>query len=65
MRRTTWIVRVDLQHQVPGHRGVARRQDGDVAPRGVESVGDGAVPGAGAEGEDLEVMAVEMLRDDV
>ena len=62
MERTARVVGVDLQHQVAGLGDGAGRQDVDVAALRVLRVDHGAVPLAGADGQDLEVMAVEMLR---
>lgn len=49
------VVRLVLQHEVP-----VRLHELDVAPLGVGLVDDGAVPGAGAFGQHVEVVPVEV-----
>lgn len=54
------VVGVVLQHDVSRRSGGARLDELYVATLGVLLVGDGAVPGADALGEDVEIVAVQM-----
>ena len=54
------IIRLVLQHDVARHAGGAALDELHVATLGVVLVGDCAVPGADALGQDVEVVAVEM-----
>ena len=57
-----WIVFLELENHVAVVAcAVGRGNDVDVAHLGVGWVDDGAVPGADARGEDIEVVAVKML----
>ena len=59
-RPDAWIIRVVLEHDVARRCGGARLDELDVAALRVLLMGDGAVPGADALGQDVEVVSVQV-----